>query len=80
MKNLKKFLLSTLVLFSLQFGLGGCVVDGGGYYHDEGPWYHDGPWLYGDGWGGERRGGDRRDDEPRGHIDVDIHPPGFRRH
>ena len=72
MKNIKKILLSTLVLFSLQFGLGGCVVDGGGYYHDDGPWYHDGPWLYGDGWGGDRRGG--------GHIDIDIHPPGFRRH
>jgi hypothetical protein len=80
MKNSKKILFSALVLFSLQFGLGGCVVDGGGYYHDEGPWYHDGPWLYGDGWGGERWRGERRDDEPRGHIDVDIHPPGFGRH
>jgi hypothetical protein len=76
----KKILLITLVLFSLQFGLGGCIVDGGGYYHDEGPWYHDGPWLYGGGWGGEYRGGERRDDEPRGHFDVDIHPPGFGRH
>ncbi|HEV8073044.1 MAG TPA: hypothetical protein VGP21_02840 [Opitutaceae bacterium] len=75
MKNIKKILLSTLVLFSLQFGLGGCIVDGGGYYHDEGPWYHDGPWLYGDGWGGGRR-----DDGPRGHVDIDIHPPGFGRH
>jgi hypothetical protein len=75
MKNIKKILLGTLVLFSLQFGLGGCIVDGGGYYRDEGPWYHDGPWLYGDDWGDRRRG-----DEPRGHIDVDIHPPGFRRH
>jgi hypothetical protein len=72
MKNTKKFFFSLLVLFSLQFGLGGCIVDGGGYYHDEGPWYHDGPWLYGDGWG--------RDRGPRGHIDIDIHPPGFRRH
>jgi hypothetical protein len=75
MKNIKKILLSTLVLFSLQFGLGGCIVDGGGYYHDEGPWYHDGPWLYGGGWGDGRR-----DDGPRGHVDIDIHPPGFGRH
>jgi hypothetical protein len=81
MKNLKKILLGTLVLFSLQFGLGGCVaeVDGGGYYGD-GPWYHDGPWLYGGGWGGgERRDGERHDDGPRGGVDIDIHPPGFRR-
>jgi hypothetical protein len=85
MKNTKKILLITLVLFSLQFGLGGCIVDGGGYYHDEGPWYHDGPWLDGGGWGGERRDDDHRDNdhrdgEPRGHFDVDIHPPGFGRH
>jgi hypothetical protein len=74
MKNIKRILLTTLVLFSLGFGLGGCIVDGGGYYHDEGVWYHDGPWLDGGGWRGEHR-----DDGPRGHVDIDIHPPGFGR-
>jgi hypothetical protein len=77
MKNLKKILLGTLVLFGLQFGLGGCVAEvGGPGYYGGGPWYHDGPWLDGGGWG---RGDDRRDDGPRGRVDVDIHPPGFRR-
>jgi hypothetical protein len=70
MKNIKKILLGTLVLFSLQFGLGGCVAEVGGRgYYGGGPWYHDGPWLDGGGWG---RG-------PAGHVDIDIHPPGFRR-
>jgi hypothetical protein len=36
--------------------------------------------LYGGGWGGgERRDGERHDDGPRGGVDIDIHPPGFRR-
>jgi hypothetical protein len=86
MKNIKKILLGTLILFGLQFGLGGCVaeVDGGGYYGGD-PWYHDGPWLYGGGWyGGERRDGERHDDrrhddESHGGVDININPPGFRR-
>ncbi|HSY53604.1 MAG TPA: hypothetical protein VNW23_06990 [Opitutaceae bacterium] len=75
MKNIKKILLGTLVLFSLQFGLGGCVaeVEGGGYYGD--PWYHDGPWLDGGGWDHDRG---RRDYGPHDRVDIDIHPPGFR--
>jgi hypothetical protein len=70
MKDIKKNLLSALVVFVLQFGLFGCVAEvGGGGYYREGPWYHDGPWMDGPGWNGG----------PRGHVDIDIHPPGFRR-
>jgi len=70
MKNIKTLLLGTLVLFGLQFGLGGCVAEvGGPGYYDGGPWYHDGPWMDGGRWGGG----------PRGGVDIDLHPPGFRR-
>ena len=64
MKNIKKILLGTLVLFGLQFVLVGCLVGGGGYRGGGGPWFHDGPWMDGG------RGGVAH---------VDIHPPGFRR-
>jgi len=71
MKNISKILLFALVLSGLHFGLAGCVaeVGGGGYYRGGGPWYHDGPWMDGGRWGGG----------PRGRVDIDIHPPGFRR-
>jgi len=70
MKHFKKILLGTLVLLGLQWGPMGCVgeVGGGGYYR-EGPWYHDGPWMDGGRWGGG----------PRVGVDIDVHPPGFRR-
>jgi hypothetical protein len=70
MKNITKHLVSALVLSGLLFGLVGCIgyVGGGGHYAG-GPWYHDGPWMDGPGWGGG----------PGGHVDIDIHPPGFRR-
>jgi hypothetical protein len=69
MKPIKKILLFTLVLSGLQFWLGGCVAEVGGRGHYGGPWYHDGPWMNGGRWGGG----------PRGRVDIDIHPPGFRR-
>jgi hypothetical protein len=63
MKNIKKILLGTLVLFGLQFGLIGCLVGDGGRHEGGGVWFHDGPWMDG-GRGGYGHG--------------DIHPPGFR--
>jgi hypothetical protein len=62
MKDIKKIILGSLLVFGLQFVLAGCVgyVGGGGYYHDGGPWYHDGPWF----------------DGPRVGVGVDVHPPG----
>ena len=68
MKNIKKILLGTLVLFGLQFVLVGCLVGGGGRGGGVrvvgGPWFQDGPWLDG-GRGGGAHG--------------DIHPPEHRR-
>jgi hypothetical protein len=68
MKNIKKILLTTLVLFGLQYGLVGCLVGvrdrGGSRHRGDGPWFQDGPWMDG-GRGGSWHG--------------DIHPPGFRR-
>lgn len=67
MKNIKKILFATLILFALQYGLVGCLVGvdrGGGRRGGNGPWVNDGPWMDG-GRGGYSHG--------------DIHPPGFRR-
>jgi len=72
MKNIKFLSFGTFVLLAgLQFWLVGCVADVGGpvYYRHEDHWYHDGPWMDGDRWGGG----------PRGGVDIDIHPPGWRR-
>ena len=65
MKAIKRNFLRTLAWFGLFFGLAGCVAEVGG----GGPWYHDGPWMDGPGWG---RG-------PVGSVNIDVHPPGFRR-
>jgi hypothetical protein len=69
MKNIKKILLSTLILSGLQFVLLGCLVGPGGGYRGggrvgSGPWFQDGPWMDGG------RGGVAH---------VVIHPPGYRR-
>jgi hypothetical protein len=68
MKNTKKILLGTLILFGLQFVLVGCLVGvegrGGGGRVGGGPWFQDGPWMDGGRGGGEHR---------------DIHPPEHRR-
>ena len=69
MKDIKKTPLRVLVGLGLLFGLAGCIAEvGGPGYYDSGPWYHDGPWFDGPGWGGG----------PRGNVNIDIHPPGFR--
>ena len=64
MKNWKRLLFETLALLALQIALAGCVAEVGGGYHDRGPWFHDGPWM---------------DGGPRGGVNIDVHPPGFRR-
>lgn len=70
MKDIKKILPGTFILLGLISGLIGCVAEvGGPGYYRGGPWYHDGPWMDGGRWGGG----------PRGNVDIDIHPPGFRR-
>jgi hypothetical protein len=68
MNNIKSTLLGILAASGLLSLLVGCVADVGGGYRGGGPWYHDGPWIDGPGWGA-----------PRGGVQVDIHPPGFRR-
>jgi hypothetical protein len=69
MKNITKALLGIFFLLGLVFAFAGCVADwrGSGYYGG-GPWYNDGRWFDGPGWGAG----------PRGQLDIDIHPPGFR--
>ena len=72
MKTNKSTFLVTVILFGLQLLLTGCIAEvGGGGHYGGGPWYHDGPWMD----GGRRGGGPG----PRGHVEVDIHPPGLRR-
>ena len=67
MKNLKIILLGALILAGLEFELTGCVAEVAGR-RGGGPWYHEGPWMDGGHWGGG----------PRGTVNIEVHPPGFR--
>jgi hypothetical protein len=60
MKNMKKIILGTFLLVSLQFGLVGCLVGFGG--RGGGGWGHDGRWMDGGrgGYGEVHPGGFRR--------------------
>ncbi len=78
MKSKRTFLCRLLLLVALQLWSSGCVnrgYVGADINYGPRPWFGDGPWLDGGGWYArgrdEGRGGDR--------VDIDLHPPGFRR-
>jgi hypothetical protein len=74
MKTKHRILFGLILLAAMQLWFTGCVTRGyvgADVNYGPRPWFGDGPWMDGGGWYGRGGGG--------GRVDIDIHPPGFRR-